>query len=128
MRLFKGPKGEVVELIYPADQTTEITINSVPAVELVADTTDAALEKHVPAVMAKDGKLEVQVGEVAHPMLDTHYITNIWVEFPDGTVEKKTLAPGEAPVAEFDVKDVHGKVKVYEYCNLHGLWKKEIDL
>lgn len=61
-------------------------------------------------------------------MLDNHYITNIWVEYPDGTVEKKTLKPGEAPNAEFDITDVNGKVTVYEYCNLHGLWKKEIEL
>lgn len=128
MKLFKGANGEVLELIYPADEAVEVVVNGQPAAELKAGSTDAATEKHVPAVKAVDGKLEVQVGEIAHPMLDNHYITNIWVEYPDGTVEKKTLKPGEAPNTEFDITDVNGKVTVYEYCNLHGLWKKEIEL
>lgn len=82
----------------------------------------------MPAVIKEGDKLHVQVGEVQHPMLNEHYITNIWVEYPDGTVDKTTLKPGEEPVAVFDIKDKNGKVSVYEYCNLHGLWKKEIEL
>lgn len=127
MKLYKGENGEVVEVIY-APEEAEITINGKPAVELVANGVDAALEKHVPAV-AKDGdKLNVQVGEVEHPMLPEHYITTIWVEYPDGTIEKQSLVPGTKPVAVFDVADKEGTVTVYEYCNLHGLWKKEFDL
>ena len=42
--------------------------------ELVPNTTDGALEKHVPAV-SRDGKeVSVQVGSVIHPMLEEHYI------------------------------------------------------
>lgn len=128
MNLYKGPNGEVVEVVYPENEAVDITINGEPAVLLEADTTDAALEKHVPAVKVEDDKLKVQIGETKHPMLDKHFITNIWVEYPDGTVEKTSLLPGEEPVAEFDIKDQHGTVKVYEYCNIHGLWKKEIEL
>lgn len=128
MKLFKGANGELAEVILPADGDVEIAINGQPAAELVAGSTDAATEKHVPAVTKEGDELKVQVGEVAHPMLDNHWITNIWVEYPDGTVDKKTLKPGQEPTAVFDVKDVNGKVTVYEYCNLHGLWKKEIEL
>lgn len=128
MKLFKTPKGDVVELVYPAGEELEITINGEPATELKADTTDAAQEKHVPAVSKEGDKLFVQVGEVKHPMLDAHYITDVWVEYPDGTVDKKSLKPGEEPVAVFDVTDKNGTVNVYEYCNLHGLWKKEFEL
>lgn len=40
--------------------------------ELVPNTTDGALEKHVPAV-SRDGKeVSVQVGSVIHPMLEEH--------------------------------------------------------
>lgn len=35
---------------------------------LVADTVDAAKEKHVPAIQKIDGHLEVHVGSVTHPM------------------------------------------------------------
>lgn len=128
MKLFKGSNGEVVELVYPATENLDIQINGQPAVEIKAGSVDAALEKHVPAVHVENGKLKVQVGEVEHPMIDTHYITDIWVEYADGTVEKKTLKPSMKPVAEFDVTDKNGQVTVYEYCNLHGLWKKELTL
>ena len=40
--------------------------------------------------------------------------------------ESKTLKPGEKPVAEFVLTDGEKAVAVYEYCNLHGLWVKEI--
>ena len=47
---------------------------------------------------------------------------------PVVTVEgdhRRALKPGEKPEAEFNL---HGEkpVAVYEYCNLHGLWKKEL--
>lgn len=128
MKIFKGPNGELIEVSAPADEVLTIDVNGQPAELLEAGVTDGAAEKHVPAI-EKDGDfLKVQVGEVAHPMLDNHYITNVWAEYPDGTVEKRSLKPGEAPVAVFDVKDKNGKVTVYEYCNIHGLWKNEIDL
>lgn len=41
---------------------------------LVADTVDAAKEKHVPAIQKIDGHLEVHVGSVTHPMEEKHYI------------------------------------------------------
>lgn len=128
MKIYKGANGEVVEVLLPEDESMEIAINGAPAKEMKAGSTDGALEKHVPYVTKEGDELKVQVGEVAHPMTDEHWITNIWVEYPDGTSEKKTLIPGENPVAVFDVAGKDGTVTVYEYCNLHGLWKKEFDL
>ncbi|MCF0246879.1 MAG: desulfoferrodoxin [Ileibacterium sp.] len=128
MKLFKGSKGELVEVLAPVGEDITIDINGAPAKELKAGTTDAALEKHVPAVTKEGNELKVQVGEVAHPMLPEHWITNVWAEFEDGSVDKKTLLPGQEPVAVFDVTGKSGKAVVYEFCNLHGLWKKEIDL
>lgn len=87
--------------------------------ELKANTTDGAKEKHVPAVEAKDGKLFVKVGSVEHPMTEEHSIRFIAVERKGG-VEVKYLMPGDKPEAVFSSDDA---VAVYEYCNLHGLWK-----
>lgn len=89
---------------------------------VTANTVDAAVEKHVPAVEYKDGKLHVQIGSVEHPMLPEHHIEWILVQTKDGLM-MKNLKPGDAPRAEFDVKE-QDVVAVYEYCNLHGLWKK----
>ena len=90
---------------------------------LKPNTTDAAQEKHVPVVEKKDGELHVQVGSVEHPMLENHYIQFIALETKDG-VKVKYLKPGEKPVAVFS--DCGEPVAVYEYCNLHGLWKADL--
>lgn len=87
---------------------------------LVADTVDAAKEKHVPAIQKIDGHLEVHVGSVTHPMEEKHYIE--WIALVDDNgVDIRYLKPGEEPKAEFETGDAG---EVYAYCNLHGLWKE----
>jgi superoxide reductase len=89
---------------------------------LTENSTDAAKEKHVPAVNKIDHGIKVKVGEVAHPMEEKHYIEWIQVITPDGTANRTFLKPGQAPEAEFCCVDEKSTVR--EYCNLHGLWKK----
>ncbi len=43
-------------------------------VKQAENTTDAAVEKHVPVLEQKDGGWQVSVGSVDHPMTDDHYI------------------------------------------------------
>ena len=86
---------------------------------LVANSVDAAREKHVPVVEKIEGGYLVKVGSVAHPMEEKHYIE--WVELnADGMVMRKFLKPGDTPEATFlvDADTVTAK----EYCNLHGFW------
>ncbi len=96
-----------------------------PMTELVPGATDGALEKHVPAVTVDGKKVSVQVGEVEHPMMEEHFIQFIVLETEAGFM-KKTLKPGDKPAAEFVLADGDKAVAVYEYCNLHGLWVKEL--
>lgn len=93
--------------------------------ELTANTTDAAQEKHVPVVTVEGSKVTVRVGEVDHPMLDEHYIMFVLLETEKG-VQKAALTPGSEPVAVFALAEGDKAVAAYEYCNLHGLWKKDI--
>jgi superoxide reductase len=95
-----------------------------PMVTLVANTTDAAQEKHVP-VIERDGlKVTVKVGAAPHPMLEEHYIQ--WILITQGDLtERVDLAPGGAPEATFTVADADAPVRAYEYCNLHGLWSAD---
>lgn len=91
---------------------------------LVAGTTDGAVEKHIPVVTAGD-VIHVEVGSVLHPMEEAHFITMIVLETTKG-FQVKHLAPGEEPKADFTVAPGEEAVAVYEYCNLHGLWKTEL--
>ena len=92
--------------------------------ELQAGAVDAAQEKHVPVVTIKDNVVEVSVGSVTHPMLDEHYITGIYIETRLGA-QYRRLAPGMDPKAVFILPEGDEFVAAYEYCNLHGLWKKD---
>ncbi len=96
-----------------------------PMVELVANSKEnVALEKHVPVVEEKDGKVIVKVGSVAHPMLPEHHIEWIFLLTDQGSKTKK-LHPGEAPEAIFSLNENEIVLEAYAYCNLHGLWKSE---
>ncbi len=96
-----------------------------PMKELIPGTSDGAHEKHVPVVTVDGNKVTVQVGEVEHPMMENHYIQYIWLETDKGFMQKD-LKPDEKPCAEFILADGEKAVAAYEFCNLHGLWKKEI--
>ena len=93
--------------------------------ELTANTSDGAMEKHVPAVEVEGNTVTVKVGEVEHPMTDEHYIAHIWVETTNGT-QRKDLTPADKPEATFALVDGAKAIAAYEYCNLHGFWKKEL--
>lgn len=96
-----------------------------PMKELVPGATDGAYEKHVPSVTVGGSTVKVQIGEVEHPMMEEHYIQFIVLQTTDG-YQIKNLKAGDKPVAEFVVAAGDKAVAVYEYCNLHGLWVKEL--
>ena len=88
-----------------------------------ANTVDAAVEKHVPVYEIEGEEIVVKVGEVIHPMEDAHYITFITLVTNDRVI-RVDLKPGDEPVVRLPY--VSGSV-IYEYCNLHGLWKNEVE-
>ena len=95
-----------------------------PMSEMVPGSTDAATEKHVPVVEISGQNVVVKIGSVAHPMAEEHFIQWIVVETNKG-YQVKHLNPGQAPEATFVLTEGESFVAAYEYCNLHGLWKKE---
>lgn len=93
--------------------------------EIVPGTTDAAVEKHLPVIKQEGNIITVEVGSIEHPMLEEHYIEWISIQTKQGN-QRKILAPGQKPVAEFAVTDGDELEAAYAYCNLHGLWKTEV--
>ena len=91
---------------------------------LTANTTDAATEKHVPAVTRDGNAIAVQVGSVPHPMTEEHHIA--WIVVAQGAkTEYVVLEHTGEPKASFVIDA--GDATVYEYCNLHGLWAVDVD-
>ncbi|MBQ5753501.1 MAG: desulfoferrodoxin [Alistipes sp.] len=91
--------------------------------ELIPNTVDASGEKHVPVVtFVGDKTIKIEVGSVAHPMLPEHHISFVYVETERGGIRVNLTDKPEAVVYLGDERPV----AVYEYCNLHGLWKTEL--
>ena len=112
--------GNIVEMVN--DAGVPVVCCGEKMTELVPNTVDAAQEKHVPVYEVKGNSVEVTVGSTEHPMLDEHYIQWIAIETDKG-VQRKALKPGAAPKASFALSEGETLQAVYEYCNLHGLWK-----
>jgi len=114
--------GNVLEVVFDGKITPMCC--GKPMEELLPNTVDASNEKHVPVINVEGNRVEVVVGEVEHPMLDVHFITNIILE-TNKEVRRVKLSPNQEPKAVFFLAEGEEVVAAYEYCNLHGLWKKE---
>lgn len=81
-------------------------------------------EKHLPVVeRVGECALKISVGSQLHPMTKEHNIKFVCVETDIGMVIRY-LDVGESPDV---VVKCNGKPKaVYAYCNIHGLWRKEL--
>jgi len=124
VKLFKCSLcGNIVEMVHVGGGTLVCCGKEMD--ELKPNTVDAAQEKHVPVAEVSGSKVVVKVGSVEHPMTEEHYIAYIWLETDKG-VQKKALAPGQKPEAEFALAEGEKPVAVYEYCTLHGFWKSEL--
>jgi len=87
---------------------------------LKENTTDAAVEKHLPVIEKNGSTVKVTVGKVPHPMEEKHFIEVVSVLTED-RLYRAYLKPGGTPEATFEID---GAVKCARaYCNLHGLWK-----
>ena len=115
--------GLLVEAIHDSGITPSCC--SMKMDELIPNTVEASGEKHIPAVIIEDGAVIVNVGSVDHPMQDVHYIE--WVQLiTENGSQRKMLKPGEAPKVVF-YPGSDKPIAVYAYCNLHGLWKTELN-
>ena len=121
MKVFKCPIcGNVIELL--DGDISKIKCCNVELQEEKANVVDASTEKHVPSYEIKGDMIEVQVGEVEHPMTQEHYI--MWIALVSGNkMEKVLLTPDDKPVAKFHYEK---DAEIYAYCNLHGLWKVKV--
>jgi len=112
--------GNIVEVLHVG--RGELFCCGQPMELLNEKTEDMGKEKHVPVIEKTKNGLKVKVGSVPHPMEETHYIE--WIEIiADGVAYRKFLEPSDKPEAEFEIKAE--KIEAREYCNLHGLWRRE---
>jgi superoxide reductase len=112
--------GNIVQVLHGADG--KLICCGQEMTQLIENTVDAAVEKHVPVIEKSGNTYTVKVGSVPHPMEEKHYIEFIEL-ITEARVYRAHLNPGKPAEASFDIK---GEVLFARaYCNLHGLWKSE---
>ncbi len=120
-QIYKCAKcGNIIESLW--NGKTDITCCGEVMSKLVANTVDAAREKHVPVITRQGNVVTVSVGSVAHPMTPEHYI--LFVEVLKGEqVYRHDFKEGDSQaVAVFMIEDDGQPLVAREFCNLHGLW------
>jgi len=94
-----------------------------PMVKLEANTTDAAVEKHVPVIERDGTRVTVKVGENPHPMEAAHYI--LFIEVLAGNkVYRHDFSEGDG-TAEATFLIEEQDIKARAFCNLHGFWQSK---
>lgn len=113
--------GNIVELI--DGNMDRIICCGKSMIKMIANTTDAVVEKHVPVYERVDNEIVVKVGEVEHPMEEEHYI--MWIE---QVSKDKVVRVKLHPESKIEVRFPYISDSVlYAYCNKHGLWKKIVE-
>lgn len=124
------------------DSGMDMTCCGKPMTELKPGMTDGSVEKHVPTYKCHENMVDVFVGEEAHPMTDIHHVEFIIAETSCGfhlnyleecddehchynVDSKKGCYDGCMPETSFSLRDMEELRSIYEYCNLHGLYKED---
>ena len=88
--------------------------------DVIANSVDCAVEKHIPTYEIDDDELVVRVN---HVMEKDHFIE--WISL---VKENKEITVKLYPEQEAIVRFPYIKgATLYAYCNKHGLWKKDIE-
>ncbi len=93
-------------------------------------TTGESHKKHLPLITIKNideniQEIQVKVGELEHPMIPEHYITNIMFYSDEEYVGGIALTSNLKPEGSISLNAKGKKISVIEHCNIHGDWITE---
>lgn len=99
-----------------------------PMTKLTPESTDGALERHVPVYKRDKNMIFVSIGEEPHPMTDQHHIEFVILETTKG-FHLHYLYKGNRvsynPNTSFCLSAGEEPLAILGYCNIHGLYLKE---
>lgn len=123
MKFFKCDNNGIV---IPVTKCYTNESNVCNAQEISPNTVEADPTKHTPVVNVSERTVTVNVGSVVHPMTEEHSITTVFLETQNGG-QFRYLPHDSQPVVQFELVKDDKAIAAYAYCNLHGLWKADID-
>ena len=89
--------------------------------ELIPNTKDAAVEKHIPVINVVGNKVIVEIGSAPHPMTEGIISVGFILKQKGGQRKELLRGTNHMLVTEDDTLE-----SAYAYCNLHGLWKSNV--
>lgn len=91
--------------------------------EMPLNSLEASHDKHLPVVSFSNNLMNICIGSDTHPMENNHLIEWVFIEYSNGG---EFVYLNDDPCVTINVL---GRVtkRVYAYCNLHGLFVKEIE-
>jgi len=116
----------IVEVVLEGDG--ELVCCGEPMELLTPKGSDEMAEKHVPVIdyECEGAGVTIRVGELPHPMEESHYIQFIEaISKSQKTIHREYLYPNEAPKITVNCRSNLGKgdgLRAREYCNIHGLY------
>lgn len=97
-----------------------------PMTELKANTSEGAKEKHLPVAECSENEVTIKVGSTYHPMGEDHHIAWVYLQTNEGG-HRKAIPVTSDPVVTFALSKKEKPIAAFAYCNLHGLWKTDIE-
>jgi superoxide reductase len=95
-------------------------------------------ESHAPVISIKKEpslvadmpckEVSVRVGKMMHPMEEAHHIRFIDFYMDDKFVDRFPIGLQLYPAVSFYVKAPGSKIRMVEWCNLHGYWQTEAEM
>lgn len=97
---------------------------------VIPNKSDAASKEHVPIFIrsphdAGTVNVAIQIGNTLHPMSDWHHIKWVIIETDIG-FQIKYFDALQDPIMTFCIDKSETIMRIYLYCNLHGLWERNI--
>lgn len=92
--------------------------------ELVPTVNDSAKDKHLSEIEFIKNTLKVKISKERYPETEQHNIDWVYVETTDGA-QLKYFKKDKEPELDFALTNGDHPVKIYAYCNKHGLIQLE---
>jgi desulfoferrodoxin-like iron-binding protein len=73
-------------------------------------------------------EISVRVGKTMHPMEEAHHIAFIDFYIDDKFIDRIGLNLQVLPAVSFYTKATGSKIRMLEYCTVHGYWQTEISM
>lgn len=96
-----------------------------PMTELIPESTDGALETHIPVYKKNRNVICISIGEEDHPMTEMHHIEFVILETNKGFYLHylyNNCGTNCFPRSCFCLNAGEEPVSVIAYCNIHGLY------